>query len=344
MRTRAWFTKPLLATSLTVGVLLLSASRVDAQVASPLQSGHYAPGVINIRDMTNPPPGLFVAWYNWGLWSDTYIDRNGNKLSSLNLSELDPSLPDVDVQIDVGAFATVPALMWASSFTILGGARYLFAVSPNFAVANYTVVADPGGPVTDTTAYRVVDGSVSGFSDLFVAPLGLSWGLGQLDLFLQYGFYAPVGRYTTGADDNMGLGFWTHQFQGFGTFYPWAHQATAIMLGLTYEVSTEVEDVAVNPGNRFTLEWGVSQYVSERFELGVQGGHNWQVTDDAGDDVFWDPSYHDRKSIIGFSAGFWPWQNRLYVSAKYAFEFGIRQRFKNNSLMLNILFLTNALD
>jgi hypothetical protein len=59
--------------------------------------------------------------------------------------------------------------------------------------------------------------------------------------------------------------------------------------------------------------------------------------------VFWDPSFHDRKSTIGFSAGFWPWRQRLYVSAKYAFDFGIRQRFKNHNLMLNFLFVTNAL-
>ncbi len=53
---------------------------------------------------------------------------------------------------------------------------------------------------------------------------------------------------------------------------------------------------------------------------------------------------HDRKSTMLFGAGFWPWTQRLYVSAKYGFDYGIRQRFKNDNLMVNFIFLTNALD
>ena len=71
---------------------------------------------------------------------------------------------------------------------------------------------------------------------------------------------------------------------------------------------------------------------------------SWQVTDDSGTDVIWDPSYHDRKSTLLFSAGFWPWAGRLYVAAKYGFEYGVRQRFKNNHLMVNLIWVTNALD
>jgi hypothetical protein len=344
MKLRAWVLKPLPAiASATTAVLLLSASPTQAQVASPLQAGHYAPGVLNIRDMGNPPPGLFVSWYNWVPWTNTYIDRNGNELSSINLSELDPDLPDVDVDISGTAFAAVPALIWASPFTFLGGARYLAMVSPTFAVADYTILADPSGTGFDSTTTEVIEGSVSGLSDLYVVPVGLSWGSEFLDFTFMYGFYAPTGRYTTGAEDNIGLGFWTHQFQGFTYFYPLPEKATAIMGGLTYELNTKIDDVNVKPGNRLSLEWGISQYLSERFELGVQGAHNWQVSDDTGEDMIWDPTYRDRKSSIGFSMGFWPWKNRLYVSGKYAFDFGIRQRFKNNNLMLNFLFLTNAL-
>ena len=35
---------------LTLSALVLCAEPLEAQVASPLQSGHYAPGVVNIRD------------------------------------------------------------------------------------------------------------------------------------------------------------------------------------------------------------------------------------------------------------------------------------------------------
>lgn len=330
--------------ALMMSLLVLGARPAGAQVASPLQTGHYVPGVTNIRDYAAPPPGLFVLWYNWSVSSGTYVDRNGDEFSGLNLSQIDPALPDIDVDLDLEGFATVPVLAWASPFTFLGGARYVAAVAPNWLSASYRYVTDPGGPGSAPADGDIVEGSVSGMSDLFVAPVGLSWALGQFDATFFYGFSAPTGRYTTGADDNVGLGFWTHQFQGFGYFYPSPSQATALMLGFTYELNSEIKDVAVRPGNRLSLEYGLSQYFTEWFELGIQGAHNWQVTDDSGSDVIWDPSYHDQKSTLLFSAGFWPWAGRLYVAAKYGFDYGLRQRFKNNNLMVNFIWLTNALD
>jgi len=314
--------------ALTFSLLVPDARPLGAQVASPLQTGHYVPGVENIRDYAAAAPGLYAVWYNWFVSSGTYVDRNGDELTSL----------------DLNGFATVPSLFWASTFTFLGGARYLAAVAPNWMTSSFTFVVEPGGPGSGPSDGEVVEGSVSGLSDLFVAPVGLSWALGQFDATFFYGFTAPTGRYTTGADDNIGLGFWTHQFQGFGYFYPDPGQATALMLGLTYELNTEIEDVAVNPGNRLSLEYGVSHYPTGWLELGVQGAHNWQVTDDSGSDVIWDPSYHDQKSTLLFSAGFWPWAGRLYVAAKYGFDYGVRQRFKSNHLMVNLIWVTNALD
>ena len=115
------------------------------------------------------------------------------------------------------------------------------------------------------------------------------------------------------------------------------------MLGLTYELNGTIEDADVKPGSRFSLEYGLSQYLREQLEVGIQGGHNWQVGDDSGQDVIWDPSNHDRKSMLAFSAAYWPWKNRLHVSLKYGFDYGSRQRFDNSYWMLNAIFLTNLL-
>lgn len=223
----------LTSAGILAGLLLAGTARTtSAQVASPLQPGHFSPGVTNIRDLVTAPPGLFVLWYNWFQTSGTYIDRNGNALKSLNLSDINPSLPDVDVDLDVKGFATVPVITWASTFKLLG-ARYLAGVSPNFVVTDYTFVAEPGGPGFDPVENRVKQDNISGFSDLLVSPVGLSWALGRFtnapfsdedamaagltplrrfNVSLFYSFIAPTGRYETGADDNVGLGFWTHQF------------------------------------------------------------------------------------------------------------------------------------
>lgn len=354
-------TNPLRGVTLAFALMSLATGTARAQVASPLQAGHYVPGIMNVRDMAAPPDGLYLVWYNWGLWSDTFVDRDGNAFSQLNLSEVDPGYPDLDVELDVTGFATVPTLFWARGTSFLGGARYLAAIAPNYFTADYKIVGEVVGGGAKP-GYE--EGSVSGWSDLLVAPIGLSWAMGHFDsvsvsdedlaalgmpplrrfnVTIMYSFVAPTGRYETGADDNVGLGFWTHQFQAFGYYYPFEHQATAFMAGLTYELNTGIKDADVNPGNRLSLEWGVSQYFTPWFELSVCGAHNWQISDDSGADVVWDPAAHDQKSTLMLGAGFWPWAGRLQLNARYGFDYGIRQRFDNTNLMLNVTFVTNML-
>ena len=322
--------------------LLLISTIAQAQVVSPLQGGHYSTALKNIRDMANPPSGLFVLWYNASFSSNQYIDRNGNKFSSIQLSEIHPQLPDIAVDINLKGYTTIPAIFWASKFTLLGGAKYMMGVSPSYLSADASIVTERGGIVIDTTYRKIVTGKNSGFSDLFVAPLGLSWGKDKFDFTFLYGFYAPTGKYETGSSDVVGLGFWTHQFQGYTYFYPVAEKSTAIMLGLTYEMNGKIKDADVKPGNRFSLEWGLSQYLSQRLEVGVHGGHNWQLSDDSGKDVYWDPTFHDRKSTIAFNAGYWVLKDRIMLNAKYAFDYSIRQRFQNNTWMLNMVFVAAA--
>lgn len=309
------------------------------QNVSPSQGGHYAPSIINVRDMAKASPGFFIIDYNIWLSSTNYIDRNGDELKSINISQLDPGLPDIDVDFDISSYINAPALFWASKKTLLGGARYLAGISPCWLTASGTVGMEAAGSMIDTSVSSFQEGSGSGWSDLFISPLGLSWGFNSYDLAFSYGFYAPTGKYETEGSDNIGSGFWTHQFQGYGYYYPVADQSTAIMLGLTYELNGEIKDAAVKPGNRFTLEWGISQYLSERLELSVQGGHNWQISDDKGDDVYWDATYHDGKNNLGFSVGYWPWKEKLYIAGKYAFDYGGSEYFKSNYWMANLIFI-----
>lgn len=315
----------------------------NAQVVSPLQGGHYSPVVRNMRDMAYPPSGLFVLWYNGYFGSDTYVDKDGEKFSGIELGQILPILPDVNVNIDLNGFTSIPAIFWATDLKALGNAKYMAGVSFNYLSAKSSIISERGGIIIDTTYTRTSEGKNSGLSDMFFAPLGLSWATSQMDFTFLYGFYAPTGRYETGATDVVGLGFWTHQFQGYGYFYPVKDKSTAIELGLTYELNGKIKDADVKPGNRFSLEWGVSQYFSERFEVSVMGGHNWQISEDKGDDVYWDASVYDRKSTIAFNAGYWLWPDRLMTNAKYMHDFGIRQRFQNNTWMLNLVFITDAL-
>lgn len=325
--------------------LLLPVQEAPAQRVSAFQVGSYLPGVINVRDWAQPPAGFFILDYNIGVFTGKFVDRNGDEVDRLeiDLSPIDPELGTVPVDVDVGGngYANLPALVWASKFKLLG-ARYLAVANLVFASANYQYNLT----VPDTEIGVGAEGSLGGFGDAAFTPFGLSWDFDRkVDLAFLYTFYAPTGRYETGADDNIGAGLWTHQFQL--PFYAYAlNQATAFTIIPTLELSSTVKDSDFRPGPRFTLEYGISQYFTDWLELQILNGHNWQVGEDSGEDEWWDGSIldtKDRKSVFSAGLGLWPWRDRLYIGLKYNFDYGVRQRFKSEYFLVNLMFITNLL-
>ena len=328
---------------LTVLLVLGFGLKLKAQQVSPLQTGHYSTAFSNIRDMGRGAPGLAIVLYNQYSYTNQYADKDGNLFSDIPLDYFFPDAPSVNLNVDLSSFATVPAIFYGLPKSVLGGAQWMIGVVPSYIRADASIITEQRGGVINPDLNQEASAKLTGFGDLYVAPLGLTWSQEHWDYTFYYGFTAPTGRYETGADDNIGLGFWTHQPQAYTYYYPKVDQSSAFMLGLTYEYNTKVKGEDFNPGNRFSLEYGISQYVSERLELGVMGGHNWQISDDKGSDVFWDPSVRDKKSTLAFTAGYWAWSQRLQIVGKYGFDYGVVQRFKTNMFMLNVIFATNAL-
>ena len=109
-------------TGLTTMVLLVSALVTEAR-----EMGHYAPGVVSIRDLAVPPvPGFFYAQYNAYYEADRYVDGDGNKRL-----DFESEGGEVELETDVDVLAIAPVFLWSTSKTILG-ANYAFYVAPNF--------------------------------------------------------------------------------------------------------------------------------------------------------------------------------------------------------------------
>ncbi|MGE0748229.1 MAG: transporter, partial [Rhodospirillales bacterium] len=201
----------------------------------------------------------------------------------------------------------------------------------------------------------VDNNSQFGLGDLYVQPVWLGLTRTHWDFAFAYGFYAPVGEYsvkrvafpqigatvTTPSPDNIGLGFWTHQFQGAVAWYPWEHRGTAVSVALTYELHHEKQDIDVTPGSHLSLNWGVSQYVpltsdkTNLLEVGIAGYSQWQVTDDTGS-AAGEPGVHDQVHAIGLILG---WANvpmGFAITARYSYEFASEDRFQGSMATLNI--------
>jgi len=288
--------------------------------------GHYVPGVANIRDFAVPPPGFYYEQFNVYYGSDTFKNRNGRSLDSVTIGNR-----TIELDIDVDIFAIVPTLIWVSPFKLLG-ADYAAYIAPPLGSTSV------GAALNAREFGREVDDSQFGIGDLFVQPLWLGWHGERFDVSLGYGVYAPTGKYDAGDRDNIGLGFWTNQFQLSGLFYVDKLKATAIMLAVTYEIHSNKDGVDITPGDSVSFEWGISQYLSERLEVGVAGYSTWQVENDSGSDVVF-RGVKDQVHAAGGQISYWPLKEKLNIAIRHLREFEAHARFQGSLTTLTLTYI-----
>jgi hypothetical protein len=317
-------------------VFCLGAVLTTAQAS---EVGHFAPGVANIRDFTVPEPGFYGVLYNYCYSADRVNDADGDELNSIG---------SLDLDVDVDVYCTAPTFIWVSTQEILGG-KYGAYVSPSF--GNTSVGASLANAAG---AGRDAEESEFGLGDLYVQPLWLGWNRKNWDAACGYGVYAPIGKYDTEtvtipdigsveveAADNIGYGFWTHQFQGAFSAYPWEDRRMAVAFALTYEIHGEKEDFDLTPGDDLTLNWGVSQYLplkedqSLLLEVGPAGYSSWQVTEDDGSDAA-PTTVEDEVHAVGAQVGVTSVPKNATLNFHYFYEYAADDRFQGQSIGLNL--------
>jgi len=329
-------------------LLVVAALFSSIPVVQAGEIGHFAPGVLNIRDFAMPAPGVYGVIYNYGYMTDQLNDPDGNEIDAVTIQPGPGPGATIDVDVDVDVYALAPTLIWVSNHRFLG-AQYGAYVSPSF---NNTSIG--ASLSTQTGSGRDAEGSQFAVGDLFFQPLWLGWARTNWDFATGYGFYAPIGKYdtetftlpvigprTVEATDNIGLGFWTHQLQGAAAWYPWADKRMSVATALTYEIHGEKEDFDLTPGQNLTLNWGVSQYLPLKkdqtllLEVGPTGYSSWQVTEDSGSDAA-NPTAEDQVHAIGVQVGVThvPWNTAL--NFHYFNELAAEDRFQGESIGLNL--------
>jgi len=310
--------------------------------------GHFAPGVLNIRDFAMPETGFYGVVYNYFYSSDRLTDDNGNKIKSVTIKPGPGPGTVVNINVDLDVYALAPTFIWVSKWKLLG-AKYGAYISPSF--SNTSIGASLS---TVTGSGRSKEGSTFAMADLYVQPLWLGWAKKRWDFAFGYGFYAPTGKYNTEtvtlpivgsfkteAADNIGLGYWTHQLQGAAAYYPWQDKRMAIATAMTYEIHGNKKDFDITPGQNLTFNWGLSQYLPLKkdmtllLEVGPSGYNSWQVSNDTGDDAAELPVM-DNVHAVGLQAGLThvPWNATL--NFRYYNEVSSKNRFQGQSFGANL--------
>ncbi|MGA7917226.1 MAG: transporter, partial [Candidatus Acidiferrales bacterium] len=240
-----------------VFLLVFSAVPVNAQ-----QKGQYIPGQQGLNAGLLPDPGFTYANLTINYSADTLKNGNGNTV---------PLTGSYDIWAVANVFYYVP------KFKFLG-AKLAFMVAPTLANGSLTL-----GSLRFPNIALNARGE--GLADLWVQPLTLGWSLKRVDVYAGYAFMAPTGRYSAGASDNVGSGYWGNHFITGSTFYITKNKGTTANLFTDWEFHGSRATGAgtnITPGQAFTTEWGIGQVLplkkdfTRLLQLGVIGYDQWQ--------------------------------------------------------------------
>jgi hypothetical protein len=153
-----------------------------------------------------------------------------------------------------------------------------------------------------------------------------------------YGFLAPTGRFSAGANDNVGSGYWTQALSSGQTFYLTGSKRLSLSAFQLYEFHTVQEGTRVHPGETFNLDYSLMYSLARtrRFQLhaGLAGYEQRQTTAKTGPGI--SPAVsEDRYAVNGLGLavlGVLP--KRTSVGLKYFREFANRSTFQGYSLQV----------
>jgi hypothetical protein len=239
-------------------------------LAAPAQAqlnGENLLGDMGVKSGSQPHPGFYISNIYYRYRTDTIKDPDGNRV-----------ILDTSGKASQTIQAGVPLIYYVAKKQILGGHFGAMAVVP---IARGAIEA-PGFALSEEVS--------TGFSDLYIMPAQLGWHFKRADATAGVAFFAPTGRYSAGADDNLGKGMWSYELSGGGTVYLDQKRSFSLSTTAYWETHSKKEgeirienatisDVRV--GQLLTLEGGVGKsFLNGAASIGVAYYAQWKVTAD----------------------------------------------------------------
>jgi hypothetical protein len=304
-----------------------------AMVAAPAYAqlnGENLLGDMGVKSGSQPAPGFYLGnvYYRYG--SDTIRDPDGRSLG------LDPT-GEARQTIQ----AAVPMAIYITKKKVLGAHFGMMAVMP-FATGSLEA---PGFGVSDSASI--------GASDIYVMPAQLGWRGRKFDATIGFAFFAPTGRHTAGADDNLGKGMWSYELSGGTTFYFDEARSFSVAAAAYWETHTKkdgaiaVEGLTlhdVKVGQLMTTEGGVGKsFLQGAASVGMAYYAQWKLTDDEFAVSGLTPSVKDRHRVFGLGPDVTiPIATRTkllaLVNVRYLLETGAQTKTQGQSLVVTTTF------
>jgi hypothetical protein len=250
-----------------MAALTLTAATLCAAPAQAQLNGENLLGDMGVKSGTQPEPGVYVSTIYYRYEADSIRDARGNAM------KLDPT-GNGSQTIN----AAVPLVYWVTPKKLFGAHFGMMAVVP----AAKGALEAPGLGFSEKAS--------AGLSDLYVMPAQLGWHFERADAVAGVALFAPTGRYTAGASDNLGKGMWSYEVSGGATVYLDSKRTFSVATTAYWETHSakegeiRLEKVTLNNvkvGDLLTLEGGVGKsFLHGAASVGVAYYAQWKTTSD----------------------------------------------------------------
>jgi hypothetical protein len=228
------------------------------------------------------------------------------------------------IMMDMNSFVWVSKKEMAR----LGGT--VFSASATLPIANNSLTSDVNGALSGG----------GGFADSYYQPFILGWRKERFVIRAIYGFLAPTGRFSAGANTNVGSGYWTSTVASGQTIYLDPSKATALSAFQMYEFHGIQQGTMIHPGQTFNLDYSLTHTFPVQRSLGLQlglvGYGQWQTKDKHGPNITPEQAAaHYKVNALGFAANAVLAEQKVSVGVKYFHEFECRSTFQGYTLQIS---------
>ena len=294
----------LVGAGLPVACLIALAAAACAQTRTPV-TGHYPPGQSGIRGAAASSPGLTITNFN-------------RFFSNLNVHD---AHGDGAGEVGEVRYANITMITWTTSLEFIGMTYGALAGIP-FSTGNLR----PSGEDLDDTSL--------GLGDILVTPVSLYGTHGAFDHQFQFTVWSASGRFSPGATNNRGSGFWALVYSVGGVYYPGSQRdAWSVSAIARLEQNFEQEGTGITPGDDVVVDWGIGRVVrvgSRPLDIGIAGFGTWQLSTQAGGPPDVDVSRY-RYQGIGVDASYAA-SSKLAIRMRIQWEYAARNVVEGNNV------------
>lgn len=283
------------------------------------QRGQYLSGMMSVNSGVQPEPGF--------TYSNFFCYDSSNRLKGP-----DGQGVPVDGQYAIMADNNVFAYVYKPK--ILGGHLESIADIP---IANGSLAGSIfqfGKPVS---------GGGGGLADSYFVPLQLGWHFDRVDLQAGYAFFAPTGRYSAGATNNVGVGYWSNSFQTGATVYLTGNKATSLNAFNIYSWSTKQSGTGITPGQNESFDYSLMQVLPLAkdnvylLQIGPVGYGQWQTSNRSGVPALLAGSRYGVLGV-GLAANFIVPSKKLSIGNSWFWEMGAYNTREGHVAMISAAF------